>query len=78
MIQTEIVIISQKLETLTDVKFQNIIYYYWDGKKSVKQNQHVQIDFLGAVNKMDKLDYRFERLLQFQFESFYFLHFFCI
>ena len=60
MIQTQIEFISQKLETLTDVKFQNIIYYYWDGKKSVKQNQHVQIDFLGAVNKMDKLDYRFE------------------
>ncbi|MCG3780150.1 MAG: hypothetical protein JW390_50005 [Nitrosopumilus sp.] len=33
MIQTQIEFISQKLETLTDVKFQNIIYYYWDGKK---------------------------------------------
>ena len=60
MIQTPIVLISQKLETITDIKFQNIIYYYWDGKKLVKQNQHVQIDFLGAVNEMDNLDYRFE------------------
>ena len=35
MIQTLINLESQKLETTTDVKFQNIIYYYWDGKKTV-------------------------------------------
>ena len=51
----------QKLESTTDVKFQNIIYYYWDGKKAVNQNQQVKIDFLGAVNKMENLDHKFER-----------------
>ena len=52
---------SQKLETATDVKFQNIIYYYWDGKKTVTQNQQVRIDFLGAVSEMEKLDHTFEK-----------------
>ena len=61
MIQTLINLESQKLETITDVKFQNIIYYYWDGKKSVDQNQQVKIDFLGAVNEMECLDHKFER-----------------
>jgi len=61
MIQTLINLESQKLETTTDVKFQNIIYYYWDGKKSVDQNQQVKIDFLGAVNEMENLDHKFER-----------------
>ena len=60
MIQTLINLESQKLETTTDVKFQNIIYYYWDGKKSVDQNQQVKIDFLGAVNEMENLDHKFE------------------
>ena len=60
-IQTQIELDSQKLETTTDVKFQNIIYYYWDGKKSVDQNQQVKIDFLGAVSEMEKLDYKFEK-----------------
>ena len=53
--------IIQKLETKTDVKFQNIIYYYWDGKKTVNQSQQVRIDFLGAVNEMEHLDHEFER-----------------
>ena len=61
MIQTLINLKSQKLETTIDVKFQNIIYYYWDGKKTVKQNQQVKIDFLGAVNEMENLDHKFER-----------------
>ena len=61
MIQTLINLESQKLETTTDVKFQNIIYYYWDGKKSVNQSQQVKIDFLGAVSEMEKLDYTFEK-----------------
>ena len=56
LIQTQIESDSQKLETATDVKFQNIIYYYWDGKKTVKQNQQVKIDFLGAVSEMKNLD----------------------
>ena len=60
-IQTQIQSDSQKLETETDVKFQNIIYYYWDGKKSVNQNQQVKIDFLGAVSEMEKIDYTFDR-----------------
>ena len=51
----------QKLETTTDVKFQNIIYYYWDGKRTVEQSQQVRIDFLGAVNEMEHLDHEFER-----------------
>ena len=61
LIQTQIESNSQKLETSTDVKFQNIIYYYWDGKKTVTQNQQVRIDFLGAVSEMEKLDYTFEK-----------------
>ncbi len=61
LIQTQIESDSQKLETVTDVKFQNIIYYYWDGKKEVKLNQQVKIDFLGAVNEMEKLDHKFEK-----------------
>ena len=61
LIQTQIVSDSQKLETATDVKFQNIIYYYWDGTKTVTQNQQVRIDFLGAVNEMECLDHKFER-----------------
>ena len=61
MIQTLINLESQKLETITDVKFQNIIYYYWDGKKSIDQSQQVKIDFLGAVNEMECLDHKFER-----------------
>ena len=61
MIQTQIELDSQKLETTTDVKFQNIIYYYWDGKRTVDQSQQVRIDFLGAVNEMECLDHKFER-----------------
>ena len=61
MIQTLIDLESQKLETTTDVKFQNIIYYYWDGKRTVEQSQQVRIDFLGAVNEMEHLDHEFER-----------------
>ena len=61
LIQTQIQLDSQKLEIATDVKFQNIIYYYWDGKKTVKQNQQVQIDFLDAVSEMEKLDHTFEK-----------------
>ena len=61
MIQTLINLESQKLETITDVKFQNIIYYYWDGKRTVDQSQQVRIDFLGAVNEMECLDHKFER-----------------
>ena len=61
LIHTQIQSDSQKLETATDVKFQNIIYYYWDGKKTVKQNQQVKIDFLGAVSEMKNLDHKFER-----------------
>ena len=61
MIQTLINLESQKLETTTDVKFQNIIYYYWDGKRTVEQSQQVRIDFLDAVNEMKNLDHTFER-----------------
>ena len=61
LIQTQIELDSQKLETATDVKFQNIIYYYWDGKRTVDQSQQVRIDFLGAVNEMECLDHKFER-----------------
>jgi len=61
MIQTLLNLESQKLVTKTDIKFQNIIYYYWDGKKSVEQNQQVRIDFLGAISKIENLDYKFER-----------------
>ena len=61
LIQTQTELDSQKLETTTDVKFQNMIYYYWDGKKSVNQNQQVKIDFLGAVSEMEKLDDTFDR-----------------
>ena len=61
LIQTQIELDSQKLDTATDVKFQNIIYYYWDGKKTVTQNQQIRIDFLGAVSEMEKLDYTFDR-----------------
>ena len=61
LIQTQIELDSQKLETTTDVKFQNIIYYYWDGKRTIDQSQQVRIDFLGAVNEMECLDHKFER-----------------
>ena len=61
LIQTQIESDFQKLETATDAKFQNIIYYYWDGKKSVTQKQQVRIDFLGAVSEMEKLDHTFEK-----------------
>ena len=61
MIQNLINLESQKLETTTNVKFQNIIYYYWDGKRTVDQSQQVRIDFLGAVNEMECLDHKFER-----------------
>ena len=61
MIQTLLNLESQKLATKTDIKFQNIIYYYWDGKKSVEQNQQVRIDFLGAVSELENLDHKFER-----------------
>ena len=61
LIQTQIESDFQKLETATDAKFQNIIYYYWDGKKSVTQSQQVRIDFLGAVSEMEKLDHAFEK-----------------
>ena len=53
----------QKLESTTDAKFQNIIYYYLDGKKAVNQNQQVKIDFLGAVSEMEKLDYNLRKTL---------------
>jgi hypothetical protein len=61
LIQTQIELDSQKFETIIDIKFQNIIYYYWDGKRNVDQSQQVRIDFLGAVSEMEKLDNKFER-----------------
>lgn len=52
---------SQRVETLTDVKFQNIIYYYWDGKKDVNSDSNTKIDFLGAMNEMKNIDYTFDK-----------------
>jgi hypothetical protein len=63
LIQNKTIIESKQisnLDTITDVKFQDIIYYYWDGKKLVKSNQQVKIDFLGAMREMENIDHTFE------------------
>ena len=62
-IQTQIQSDSQKLETETDVKFQNIIYYYWDGKKTVNQSQQVGIDFLDISNLYLSIQHNYHLIL---------------
>ena len=52
--------ISEKQESITDVKFQNIIYYMDNRIRKVSQKQNVQIDFIKAVSEMNSLDYTYE------------------
>ena len=46
-------------DVITDVKYQDIIYYMNNKIKKVSQKQHVQIDFLKAVSEMNSIDYNY-------------------
>jgi hypothetical protein len=63
--QSQILIQKQdrftNLDTLSDVTFQDIIYYSWDGKKEIKSDNNVNIDFIGAMNEMKNLDHTFDK-----------------
>jgi hypothetical protein len=52
--------ISEKQESITGVKFQNIIYYMDNRIRKVSQKQNVQIDFIKAVSEMNSLDWNYE------------------
>lgn len=45
----------------SDIKFQNIVYYCWDGKKDISSDNNVTIDFIGAMNEMKNIDYTFDK-----------------
>jgi len=51
----------QKIDSVIDTKFQNIIYYYWDGKKDIESDSNITIDFIGAMNEMKNIDYTFDK-----------------
>jgi hypothetical protein len=48
-------------DTQSDIKFQDIIYYSWNGKKEIKSDSNIKIDFIGAMNEMKNLDYTFDK-----------------
>ena len=49
--------ISEKQESITDVKFQNIIYFMNNIGKTVNSKSNTPIDFLTAMSEMESLDY---------------------
>ena len=49
--------ISEKQESITDVKFQNIIYFMNNIDKTVNSKSNIPIDFLTAMSEMESLDY---------------------
>ena len=49
--------ISEKQESITDVKFQNIIYFMNNIGKTVNSKSNIPIDFLTAISEMESLDY---------------------
>ena len=49
--------ISEKQESITDVKFQNIIYFMNNIDKTVNSKSNIPIDFLTAMSEMENLDY---------------------
>ena len=49
--------ISEKQESITDVKFQNIIYFMNNIGKTVNSKSNIPIDFLTAMSEMESLDY---------------------
>jgi len=44
-------------DTISDVKFQDIIYYKYDKDNVVDSKDHIHIDFLKAMSEMEKLDW---------------------
>ena len=50
---------STKQETVTDVKYQNIIYYMDNKIKTVSQEQKTQIDFIKATSEMSGLNWNY-------------------
>ena len=50
-----------KQETVTDVKYQNIVYYMHNPDNTVLSEDQIHIDFLKAMSEMNNLDYTFER-----------------
>ena len=49
--------ISEKQESITDVKYQNIIYFMNNIGKTVNSKSNIPIDFLTAMSEMESLDY---------------------
>ena len=49
--------ISEKQESITDVKYQNIIYFMNNIGKTVNSKSNTPIDFLTAMSEMENLDY---------------------
>lgn len=52
-------VISEKQDTVQDVKYQDITYYKWDRDEAVCSRDHIRIDFLKAMSEMSKLDWTF-------------------
>ena len=53
-------LLNLKQETNQDVKYQYITYYKDDGKITINPQENSPIDFLKAMNEMEKLDCRYE------------------
>jgi hypothetical protein len=51
----------EKQDELSDVTFQDIIYYSWNGKKETKSDDNIGIDFIGAMNELKNLDHTFDK-----------------
>ena len=47
-------------DTVSDIKYQDIIYYMQNTTKVVESRDQIYIDFLKAVSEMNNLDYTFE------------------
>ena len=43
-----------------DIKYQNIIYYKYDGHESITSKDNIKIDFSKAVIEMEKIDWNVE------------------
>ena len=45
-------------DTISDVKYQDITYYMHNIHKTVKNEDHIHIDFLKAMSEMENLDFK--------------------
>lgn len=52
---------TQKIETVQEIKYQDIIYYKEDRYESISPFEERPADFLLAMSEMEKLDYTFDK-----------------